>query len=265
MSMRKSFRPYPRNMNSRYGTEKAGDGLIMKKITGIVVRWSERHGLRGAWPIGFFLLGYLVWFHILEAVPRKHYTVVTMKLDGLIPFCEIFIIPYLSWFAFIAFGILSVYYWDREGYDALQTYLMIGMTVFLIISTVLPNRQPLRLLELPRDNVFSRAVARLWKTDTPTNVWPSIHVFNSTAVEIAFLRSKSPKFRHPAFRAATLVWSVLIILSTVFIKQHSIWDVLTALAMIAACAAAVTWKGYVFRFRKWDAFAARLAERFAKP
>lgn len=209
----------------------------------------------------FYLITYLVWFHTLEAVPRKHYTVVILKLDEWIPFCEIFIIPYLSWFLFIALGIVASYFEDRDTYDGLSTYLMFGMTAFLIISTFMPNRQPLRLLEMPRDNIFTRVVAQLWMMDTPTNVWPSIHVFNTTAVVIAVLRSHGPHFRKPAIRLTTLIWGILIILSTVFIKQHSIWDVMTAMTLILICVIFVTWRGHVLRFEDWDAFAMRLEEQ----
>ena len=231
------------------------------KILNPILRWSKRHGLYHGWPIVFYLLSYLVWFHTLEAVPRKHYTVVILKLDEWIPFCEVFIIPYMSWFLFIALGIIFSYFESRDTYDELCTYLMFGMTAFLVISTFMPNRQPLRLLEMPRDNVFTRIVARLWMMDTPTNVWPSIHVFNSAAVVIAVLRSKGPHFRKPAVRLVTFIWGLLIALSTVFIKQHSIWDVMTASALILICVIFVSWRGYVLRFEDWDAFALRLEAR----
>ena len=231
------------------------------KILKPVIRFSKKHGLYHFWPIVFYLILYLVWFHTCEAVPRKHYTVVIMKLDEIIPFCEVFIIPYLSWFLFIAAGVYLAYFESRKTYDELVTYLMFGMTVFLLISTFLPNRQPLRLLEMPRDNVFSRVVAHLWAMDTPTNVWPSIHVFNSAAVAIAVWRSDGPFFRRIPVRILTLIWSVLIILSTVFIKQHSIWDMLTALALILLCWIFVSHVGLVLKFEEWDEFALGLEER----
>lgn len=55
------------------------------------------------------------------------------------------------------------------------------MTIFLIVSYAYPNAQHLRPVEFPRDNIFTDVVRWLYKTDTPTNILPSIHVFNSLA------------------------------------------------------------------------------------
>lgn len=43
---------------------------------------------------------------------------------------------------------------------------------------------------MPRDNIFTRMVAALYRTDTPTNLWPSIHVYNSLGAHFAIIRSK---------------------------------------------------------------------------
>ena len=63
--------------------------------------------------------------------------------------------------------------------------MMMGMTVFLIVSYVYPNVLHLRPSEFPRENVFTDMVRWLYRTDTPTNVLPSIHVFNSLAVHMS--------------------------------------------------------------------------------
>ena len=223
-------------------------------------RLSKRFGLYHVWPMFFYMIVYLVYFHIVEVIPRSHYLAITMRIDRIIPFVEVFVVPYMSWFVFVVIGILGCYVSDRDTYDSLVTSLMIGMTVFLFVSTFLPNRQPLRLIEMPRDNIFTRMVAGLWMTDTPTNVWPSIHVFNTAAVEMAILKSEYPPFRKPGIRIALTIWSLLIILSTVFIKQHSMFDVLTALLLIFVCYIRIYREEAAFRFLKWDAFALRFEE-----
>lgn len=51
------------------------------------------------------------------------------------------------------------------------------MTVFLLVSFLYPNGHELRpALEL--ENVFQKAVWLLYQADTPTNILPSVHVFN---------------------------------------------------------------------------------------
>jgi membrane-associated phospholipid phosphatase len=75
---------------------------------------------------------------------------------------------------------------------------------------------------------------------------------------MAMLKSSYSGFRKIPFRVLLITWSVLIILSTMFIKQHSIFDVLTALALIAICYIRIYKEKAIFRFRKWDKFALRI-------
>lgn len=222
------------------------------------MRWSARNELYHGWPMAFYLIGYLVYFHIIEMIPRSYYLEITMPIDRVIPFCEIFVLPYMSWFFFVTIGLVVTYRTDRDAYDALSTTLMLGMSTFLLISTFLPNRQPLRLIEMPRKNILTDLVAWLWSTDTPTNVWPSIHVFNTTAVWMAVFMSDHPRFKKLPLRIGLAVWSLLIILSTVLIKQHSMFDVLTALGLIAICYIRIYREHAVFRFARWDAFALKI-------
>lgn len=81
-----------------------------------------------------------------------------------------------------------------------------------------------------RDNVFTDMVKVLYKTDTPTNVLPSIHVFNSIGVSIAISHSNDLK-KHRWIQISAYILAVLIILSTMFLKQHSVTDVIAAVTM----------------------------------
>lgn len=214
-----------------------------------------------SFPFIIYLIGYLIWFHFLEVVPRRHYVEIIFPLDRKIPFAEIFVIPYLSWFLFIAAGSVLVYYMDRDVFNRMSTALMTGMTVFLLISTFFPNRQPLRLLQMPRDNVFTHLVAYVWKSDTPSNVWPSIHVFNSVAVTTGILKSRYWFLQKKPVRIFTVIWCVLICMSTVLIKQHSLFDVMTALAMAVVCYLVVDVQGHYFEWKKWDEWTGRIEAR----
>ena len=112
-------------------------------------------------------------------------------------------------------------------------FLFTGMTIFLIICTIYPNGQDLRIDLSNADSVFANAVYSLYQTDTNTNVFPSIHVFNSIGIMIGILKSewlKGKRFRVPA-QACSVILSVLITLSTVFLKQHSCIDVIGAVIM----------------------------------
>ncbi|MDO5703364.1 MAG: hypothetical protein Q4G47_08430, partial [Lachnospiraceae bacterium] len=101
----------------------------MKKLLYPIMRLSHRYRLYHAWPMFGFMIFYLAYFHIMEAIPRRYYLAITLPIDRWIPFVEIFIIPYLSWFFFIAVGVIGCYYEDRDTYDSLATSLMLGMTI----------------------------------------------------------------------------------------------------------------------------------------
>lgn len=106
------------------------------------------------------------------------------------------------------------------------------MTIFLTISTLFPNGHHLRPAVLPRDNIFTMMVSHLYKADTPTNLWPSIHVYNSLGAHFAIMKNNKLSGKRPV-RVLSLLLCISIILSTMFIKQHSVFDVVTAFIMAA--------------------------------
>lgn len=180
----------------------------------------------GAW--------YLCSFFWMEQ-RSVHIHLIRMEIDKKIPFCEYFIIPYMLWFLFVAGTVvyLTVFDDDDKEYRRLLFSLGIGMILFLITSYVYPNGQNLRP-KLHGDSIFIEMVRILYKMDTPTNILPSLHVFNSVVCGIALLRNKWVK-PHKIFCAAIVVLVVLIIMSTVFLKQHSMLDVIVALVLNAVC------------------------------
>ena len=182
-----------------------------------------RHGLL----IPLYALIYLPWFAYLEKTVKIPAHIIHTALDELIPFVEIFVIPYLLWFVYIAATVLFFMIRDRNEYFRLMIFLIIGMTLFLIVSTVYPNGHDLRPAAFTRDNIFTRMVARLYRTDSATNILPSIHVYNSLGAWFALHNSRFLK-DHRGIRITAALLTALIILSTMFIKQHSVLDVFLA-------------------------------------
>lgn len=174
---------------------------------------------------------YLTAFYYLEQRKVSYY-VINFELDRYIPFCEIFVIPYFLWFAYVALTVCYLCVRDKGEGDKLVKFLIAGMTIFIVISAVFPNGHHLRPTYFERDNIFIDMIRGLYKADTPTNVLPSIHVYNSIAVMIAVWRSRCFA-EHKAIKAGMLGLGVSIIFSTVLIKQHSTIDVLLALLLSA--------------------------------
>ncbi|MGN0131624.1 MAG: phosphatase PAP2 family protein [Lachnospiraceae bacterium] len=185
-------------------------------------------------PIAYAIV-YMAAFFWLEQRPVKEYHIIRMDLDSRIPFCEYFIIPYMLWFLYIVATVVLFIFLDRKDYIKLCITLGTGMTIFLLVSYFIPNMQPLRpkLEYFTRDNIFLDMVKALYATDTCTNVFPSIHVFNSLAANFAIQKSRQLS-SHKVLRAGSHILCISIILSTMFLKQHSLFDVLTGGAMAAA-------------------------------
>ena len=201
-------------------------------------------------PFLLYLVFYMIWFTILERLPRTRFFDLSSELDTYIPFIVEFIIPYLSWFLFQAVWVVFVFFVDRKTYEQLTTMLMIGMTVFLIVSTFLPTKISLRPYYIESRGICAYLVSRLWAIDTPTNVWPSIHVFNTTALMMTLFTSQHPLLRKNAVRIPVVFWCGMIVLSTMFLKQHSVGDVLAALALNGIAYVLVYNWGFVVRVIK---------------
>ena len=183
-------------------------------------------------PLAIFLIFYLTVFVYVENRPAYHMHLLASRFDHLIPFCELFVVPYIMWFFYITFGVLffGIVEKDRDQCYQLSTNLMIGMALFLLISLIWPNGHTLRPAVLPRDNVFTRLVIMIYSSDTSTNVFPSIHVFNTIAMHTAVRHSTTLK-KHPwAVRISGII-AVSIVLSTMFIKQHTVIDVVGAMGL----------------------------------
>lgn len=187
---------------------------------------------RHAWVLLYGFI-YMPWFIYLEKRTDVQYFLIHSPLDDHIPFVEYFIVPYLLWFAFVAVAAGYFFFTDKTGFYRLCAFLIAGMTFFLFLCTIFPNGLNLRPTTFARENIFVELVKHIYATDTPTNVLPSIHVFNSLGVCIAIWHSEALK-KHRKIQYGAYFLAALIILSTVFLKQHSVTDVIAAFAL--ACA-----------------------------
>lgn len=177
-----------------------------------------------------YMIMYLAIFGWLEQRRVARYHVIRTVLDSKIPFCEYFVIPYFLWFGYVSLCVIYIGIRNQEEGMKLGQFLMIGMTLFLAVSVVYPNIQYLRPHTFRNDNIFVDMVKKLYQTDTCTNILPSIHVYNSIAVMIACGRDDKIK-EHKYLKWFIWMIGVSIILSTMFIKQHSIIDVTSAIVL----------------------------------
>ncbi len=195
--------------------------------------WCMRH------PIGFmalYTLFYLSCFTLLEKIIVVPDLWVHCHLDALIPFCKYAIIPYVMWFPWIPFTLFYILWRaPRADFWRLCLPLFAGMTLSLLFYAVVPNGLALRPHSVPGTDIFAEAVRALYRHDTPTNVCPSIHVFNSVTLMLAYYRSNC--FDVPGrrwMRPAAALLCLSITLSTMLLKQHSVIDVVFGILLALA-------------------------------
>ena len=187
--------------------------------------WFSRH------PIAFmalYLLLYLSAFNFLNTQIHMPHVLVHCRLDDLIPFCKYAVIPYFAWFPWIPFTLFFLL-WKapREDFWRLCLPLFTGMTLSLLFCAIVPNGTDLRPAYIYGNDIFTRTVRALWRTDTPTNVFPSIHVFNSVTLALAYHHCARLRGRKWLWvRVSADLLCVSIILSTMLLKQHSVFDVM---------------------------------------
>lgn len=179
--------------------------------------------------IYFFV--YLLFFYLIEhVIIPPHYHILDTAADHRIPFIPQFVIAYYFWFVYHIWGLLPAFIDSREDeYYRIALALFSGMTVFIIVSVIFPNEQTLRPTHLGND-IFSKMVAAIYASDTPTNIMPSIHVYNALIINTGICR-RARSHRKPAMAAVSVFCCVMIILSTLFIKQHTIADIIGAAVM----------------------------------
>ena len=179
------------------------------------------------WPV------FGVLFLVLERFSANvRYHPVHCALDDMIPFCEWFLLPYLFWFVYLVGSLVYTFFFDVPAFRRMMLFIIFTYTVTVIIYMVYPTCQNLRPPSFERDNLLTRIVSAFYHFDTNTNVCPSIHVIGSLASMFALWDTK--RFSSTAMRALNLFTALMICISTVFMKQHSVIDVIAALPLCAA-------------------------------
>ena len=191
---------------------------------------------------------YLLSFVLLEHVPASGYWPTQLPLDDAIPFCEYFVVFYCLWYVLLIGVGLYLLFRDRDAFRRYMQFLAITFFLSELIWVLVPNGQDLRPAVMPRDNLFTALISALYRIDTNTNVFPSVHVVGAVGAALAVWDSHSLRHRN-MLRWGVVVLAALICVSTLFVKQHAILDVVSGLMLSLLAALPV--------YRRSPAFARR--------
>jgi membrane-associated phospholipid phosphatase len=166
-----------------------------------------------------------MYFVVAAATTGRTLFVPELPLDRAVPLRPAWTPVYLSlWvFSFLPLFIVRGIELRRRTILAYITTASIAYVGFLIFPTSAP-----RPAAVPGDGIAAWCLRTLYALDPPFNCFPSLHV------AYAFLAALSACRVHRGLGAAALLWAVLVGISTVFIKQHYVADVVTGASLALA-------------------------------
>lgn len=147
--------------------------------------------------------------------------------DNMIPFIPYFVIFYITWFPLLFLVPLLVLKYDKKVFDRYIVTIFIFAIFEGIMFILLPTTMEREVFDVT--NISTFIINFIYMMDKPVNLFPSAHcgfaiLFIMSVFDVKEIKSK--------YKMLIIVISILIILSTLFIKQHVIVDVLGSLIII---------------------------------
>ena len=177
--------------------------------------------LLGGWVV------YLALYFITEnLIPANRLHVIHCALDDMIPFNEGFLIFYCFWYVLLVLSLLYFFLYDIGSFRKLQIFIMITQAIAMLVYIFYPSIQIGRPEVMPRDNFLCDVMSFIYAFDTPTGVFPSLHVAYSMGIASVWNKYRGAS---PAMKRFVIISAILISISVVFVKQHSVLDILGAI------------------------------------
>lgn len=140
-------------------------------------------------------------------------------IDTKIPFVPAFFIPYCIWYLMIFIIPYYLYCKDKDKFiKYTMAYIlcsMIGNIVFISYPSTVARPT------VTGTDIFSLIAKFIYWIDTPTNCFPSLHCAISMLFILYICESKNTNI---ITKISVCIISILIMLSTLFTKQHVIVD-----------------------------------------
>lgn len=140
-------------------------------------------------------------------------------IDTKIPFVPVFFIPYCIWYLMIFIIPYYLYCKDKDKFiKYTMAYIlcsMIGNIVFISYPSTVARPT------VTGTDIFSLIAKFIYWIDTPTNCFPSLHCAISMLFILYICESKNTNI---ITKISVCIISILIMLSTLFTKQHVVVD-----------------------------------------
>lgn len=149
----------------------------------------------------------------------------TPLFEDNIPFIPGFIYFYISWYLMLYLVPVIINIYDKKKYYNYLVLSLIGLFLTLIIFIVFPTHM-YRVDSIMNTNFTSRIVNYVYSISTMTKCIPSLHCLFSFFFIIPLYKNKNIPI---LIKTIITIVSFGIIVSTLLVKQHLMYDVIGAL------------------------------------
>lgn len=160
-------------------------------------------------------------YFLIERLHTEHF-VIHCNIDDFIPFLPIFIIPYILWYIYVPAPLIFEFLTCKKTFPEHIMTFFIGAVPCLICLAVFPSCVDFRPSG-QGSGILYWLCRLIFDNDGPVNVFPSLHCYEAVIVHLLAFAGGPFKDRK-ILRTISAVIVILICLSTVFVKQHSIID-----------------------------------------
>lgn len=151
------------------------------------------------------------------------------NFDKNFPFVKYFIYIYNSWYPFLFISLYKLYNNDKKTYKRFYIATLISIIIGNIIFIIYPTT--IERANFIVNDLSSYILDLTYKLDTPVNCLPSMHCMLCFIISYSTL-SSNLKAKDKTF---IIIYSILIILSTLFVKQHVIYDIISSYIISIIC------------------------------
>ena len=153
------------------------------------------------------------------------------QFDISTPLIPEFIVIYFGCFAFWAFSIFVLFRTNdkKRCYDIVLSVVTCHI-ICMIIYILLPTTTNIRpdMTQYNGNNIFKIFLKLCYSSDTPYNLFPSMHC---TVSWFCYLAVRKRKEISLSYRIFAFVFCLLIFASILFTKQHYVWDILPSILL----------------------------------
>lgn len=149
-------------------------------------------------------------------------------IDDVIPMIPIFVIPYIIWYVYILCYLIYFCFKDTRVYKHTLLTIVIGEIICFICYIFFQSTVARPSVE--GNGMLLMLMQFIYGNDEPYNCLPSIHVLTTYAIMLASVHIRRKHIINAGF---IQIMGVLIILSTLFTKQHVVVDAIVSILLVS--------------------------------